>query len=294
VFVAATAGVAYLWATSELSAWLVIGTIVAASWNYNLLAMFLNTTTVRAGGGAEGRIEVRHGPLPYPIFRDQSVAATDVSQLYAVQEGGLFAVGANMKNGSKVTLVRPLVTADQAVFVEQQLERVMELVDYEVVGEVAFPAGVPVPGGKAASGGSAAAVLAPIIAVGAVAFVFFTMRTEVSGTLSASGPLGTWEFAADDCRSGQLDGFFGVSLTAKNGGGRRILLASDAVRGNLAIVMQASATPARTVIEGATCRRFDLTVTRTSTTINDVRVLDGNVTLVCDGLSGTVTFEGCH
>jgi hypothetical protein len=294
VFAAAAAGLVYLWTTSEISAWLVIGTLMVASWNYMLLSMFLNKTTVRAGGGAGGRIEVRHGPLPHPVFRHQSVAAADVSQLYAVREGSLFAVGADLKNGSKLTLVRPLVTADQAVFVEQQLERVIGLVDFEVPGEISFPAGVPGPGAKAASVGWAAAALGPVIAIGAVGLVFVITRTEVSGTLSAGGPLGTWEFAADDCRSGQLDGFFGVTLTAKNGAGRHIRLAADTVRGNLAIVEQPGATPARTVIEGSSCRRFDLTVTRTSTTINDVRALDGYALLDCDGLSGTVSFEGCH
>jgi hypothetical protein len=302
---AASAGVAYLWINADIGAPLIVGSLMLLFWSYALVTMFVNSTTVRAGGGLEGRIDVRHGPLPYLGWRNRSIAAAEVRQLYVAKYGLFFSVEAMLADGTTIPLVRPLVTADQALFVEQQLERVLGLADYPVVGEIDHPTPIPVAGAPLAAGGAYAAVLGPVIAIGAVGLALFMTRTEVSGSLSAGEDLGGWEFTPDDCGSGQLQGFFGVELTAKDAPGVRIRFAHDAVRGNLAIVEHVGprpgkvvpnglATSQRTTIASDGCRKFELTVARTNTSINDVRVVEGTANLDCDALSGSVTFAGCH
>ena len=64
---AAGACVAYLWLSFEPSVWLVLGTLLFLSWNYNLAAMFVNTTVISAD--ADG-VSVQHGPIPSLFARN--------------------------------------------------------------------------------------------------------------------------------------------------------------------------------------------------------------------------------
>ena len=64
--------------------------------------------------------------------------------------------------------------------------------------------------------------------------------------------------------------------------------------------MPSSASSCRAVpINESDCDVFKASVTRTNTTVNDIRKLDGSVTLDCtfkDGgtLKGKMSFDGCH
>lgn len=293
IFLALSSGAALLWAREGLGAWLVIGTIVLASWNYNLLTMFVNRTVIRAGRDS---VDVKHGPLPSVFFRPQSVPTRSVRQLFAAGQGGRFLVKAKLADGGETTLVWPLISAEQAIFIEQQLEHALGLVDYEVAGELgaSLPAAVGAPGGKAGSGGAVLALLVPAL-VGGILLLFFVMSaSEVTGSFTAKGKAGAWTFTPDDCRSGQLSGFSGVELSSSADPDRVIRLSRDAVRGNLVIVDARGASRPTLVLEAAACERLDMNVDRTSTSINDVWVVEGKATIACGDLAGEVTFAGCH
>lgn len=286
----AGAYVAYLWATLEPSAWLIAGTLFVLSWNYNLVAMFLNSTVITATSDG---ISVKHGPLPSLFARSANVASADLDQLYSAKWGSAFAVQVKLKSAAELRLVSPLITAEQAIFVEQTLERRLGITDFPVEGELGNESvSVDGPPPAGARSGPTLAVVIPLFVVGMLALFLFMASTDVAGRLQASDSLGTWSFQPDDCSSGQLEGFGGVSLTSSKDRGRVVRVIRDPVRGNLVVV--ASPGKPNYVISSETCPRLSIDVRRGNTNINDVWTQDGKVTLECQELSGTVTFAGCH
>lgn len=290
VLLAASGGVAFGWMQYGASVWLGFATLFVISWTHMLLSMFVNRTEIRVG---DGRIDVKHGPIPTLLYRNKSVSASDLRQLYAARFGAVFAVKAQLVDGSVEDLVRPLVTAEQALFVEQQLERVLGLVDFEVPGELGadYPAAVAGPGAKTA--GAGAALLIPLLIAGVVGLFLFVNSPTLEGSLTASGELGSWVFTPDDCSSGQRAGFSGVELSSSAHPSHRIRLMRDPVRGNL-VVIDDSSQSRPIVLDTDACRRLGLSVRQADTSINDVWVMEGSARLDCDQLSGSVTFDGCH
>lgn len=293
VFLALSGVAGFFWATDGYSVPLLLGTIVLTSWDYNLLTMFLNRTFIRAD---QRSIEVSHGPLPNLLFRPQSLPTPSVRQLFAVAEGGSFMVKAQLADGKETKVVWPLMSNEQAIFVEQQLERALGLVDFEVPGELnsALPAALAAPGEKGAAGGAALALIVPVTIAGALVMFFAMGASEVQGSLVAKGDTGTWTLTPDDCSSGQLSGFFGVELTSSAEPGKVVRLTRDPVRGNMLIVDEAGASRPKLVLDAAACERLNITVNRTSTSINDVWVVEGQASIACPGLTGDLTFSGCH
>ncbi len=285
--------VAFVWTQHGFSFWLVLGVLFVAWWTYMLATMFVNRTVVRA---QSGRVEVRHGPLPnLALARSATFEASRVRQLFAARRGAAFAVKAQLSDGSVVDVVAPLTSAEQAIFVEQQLERVLGLVDFAVEGELGagYPAAVGAAGGKAAKGGAALAFLGPVIIAVAVGIFFFAGSSTLEGSLTAKPELGGWVLSPDDCSSGQRQGFHGVELRSSADPSRRVRLVRDAVRGD-SVVVEESSPSRRTVLGPERCARFGLAIQQTNTSINDVWVMEGNASLDCDVLSGHVTFAGCH
>jgi hypothetical protein len=226
--------------------------------------------------------------------RNRSLEKRNIEQLYAATYGALFAVQAKLKGGHTLRLVAPLVTADQALFIEQELERALGLVDVAIAGELGSE-GVRLDGKSPAGARSGAflAVAAPLLLAGIPVLFFITAAsTEVTGRLQASGALGSWVFEPDDCVSGQREGFGGVVLTASKQPERVVRVVKDPVRGQLVVV--ASPQKPNHVLSRESCSRLDASAERTSTNINDIWVVDGKMTLECTDLSGSVTFEGCH
>lgn len=286
----AGAYVLYLWTALGPSVGLIVGTLFVLSWNYILAAMFLNTTEIAA---SRDGVSVKHGPLPSPFARDTAVARGQIEQLCAASNGAAFAVEARLTSGPPLRLVAPLVSADQALFVEQTLEQALGLADLAVDGELgqatAGSDGAPPAGARP---GAVLALLIPLLLVAGVALFVSLATPEVSGRLQAAGTLGTWTFEVDDCDSGQLEGFAGVILKSSAANGRVVRLVKDPVRGALVVV--ASPGAPNHVISPEACPGLELNVRRGNTSINDVWTQDGNVTLRCPDLSGSVTFEGCH
>ncbi len=115
-------------------------TAVGVGLAYFTLAGFLNTTTIRV---ARGMLRVVHQPLPW--FGSVAMPAGDVKQLYCREKVS------HGKNGTRVTyqlhavtrghrrqkLLSGLNDAEQALFVEQELERHLKIEDRPVRGELA-------------------------------------------------------------------------------------------------------------------------------------------------------------
>jgi hypothetical protein len=104
---------------------------------YQGLAGLLNRTHIRA---QEGRLTVRHGPVPWPGARDIDVR--ELTQLFvkevvhkAKSPTYTYDVCALVRDTGQVALLKGLPAPAQALFLEQQLESRLGIVDVEVEGE---------------------------------------------------------------------------------------------------------------------------------------------------------------
>jgi hypothetical protein len=288
---AASAGVARFWLVDGPSGWLVAATLFVLNWDFMVLAMFVNLTTIRA---TPAGVEVRHGPLPSLFGRNVRLGQSELKQLFVAQHGAAFAVKAQLADDSVKTLVAPLVSAEQALFVEQRLEKELGLVDFEVEGELGVSRELGADGEplKGARSGAAMALLVPMLVLGALGLFFVMTNTSVEGSLQGAGELGGWSFTPDDCVSGEREGFGGVVLTSDASAGRALRVVNDPVKGTLLVVVQ----PGRdnVVLDKAGCVTFDVRTVRSNTNVNDIWAIDGRVRVECPSLSGKLTFEGCH
>lgn len=106
---------------------------------YATLAGFINSTTVEIG---QGILRVAHGPLPWQ--GNQSLNTADVDQLYCTRsasksedsESLSYNVMVRTKTGRNVKLVSRLEDLDQALYIEQEIERHLGIADKAMSGEV--------------------------------------------------------------------------------------------------------------------------------------------------------------
>ena len=133
-----------------------------------------------------------------------------------------------------------------------------------------------------------------IAVVGAAVFALvFVFSSEVEGTLRLSdGSAPAVEFTPTRCRSGQLSGFFGVELYAEDVPDVIVRLMRDPLQGDLVSVERGGRAPL--VLKASDCESLTLELVRTSTTINDVRNVEGAATLACSAARGELKFSGCH
>lgn len=288
--VAGAAGVALMWQHEVEPRGLVIfATFFVTMYAVNLIPMFVNTTRVRV---ADGEVDVRHGPLPSLLFRNQRVSTANLKQLYAAKWGSLYEVGAELHDGSRVGLVRPVINEEQALYIEQAIEQHLGIVDVPVDAELDaanLPPGEPAPV-SAGAGGAIASVPLLMMAL-AVVIMSFVTASELEGSFTLRGALGDGTFTPTSCRSGQLQGFNGVELTAK-GSPLVVRVMRDPTRGTLIALEQGGQQPA--VIAPQTCKTLQVSVQRTSTNVNDVWGVRGSAVADCPDLQGTVTFDGCY
>ena len=290
IVTAATAFVAHGWTqVAEASAFLIIATIVVVSWDLRLLQMFVNATTITVTGD---RVRVRNGPMPSLLFKSHDVSASQLKQLYATKWGSVFEVGAELQDGSRMSLIRPLVTEEQALYVEQTLENQLGIVDFEVEGELEaanLPGGTPAP---VSSGAGGAIAVVPIIVGIALFAAFSAFSSSLEGSLKMSGELGDTTFTPDGCESGQLNGFFGAQLTSEASSSTIVRAIKDPAKGTMIAVEQGGKKPV--VFTPEQCKKLEVNVRRTNTSVNEVWVVEGHTSADCPGLQGTVKFDGCH
>ncbi|HEX8210007.1 MAG TPA: hypothetical protein VF584_07455 [Longimicrobium sp.] len=106
---------------------------------YFTAAMFVNATEVVV---ADGVLTVRHGPLPW--FGNRQIATDSLEQLYCEEHVSrtrngttvTYSVRARGRDGRMVKLVTGLPQRDQAMYIEQEVERHLGIADRHVSGQV--------------------------------------------------------------------------------------------------------------------------------------------------------------
>ena len=106
---------------------------------YAALAGFVNSTTVRIGKGV---LRIRHGPLPWLGNRD--LRGAEIDQLYCASKTSsskngtstTYDVRAVLRSGKTLHLLRGLTEVEQALYVEQRVERALGIKHLPEAGEV--------------------------------------------------------------------------------------------------------------------------------------------------------------
>lgn len=138
-------GFMIVWHTIALSmgAWFMscfglIHTGVGLFMIYYTTACFMNTTTIRVGNGS---LDVSSGPLPW--FGAVSLQSSAIKQLYCREKINRGKNGAHVTyevvaitNGQRKDLVSGLTDAEQALYIEQEVENHLGIEDTAVRGEL--------------------------------------------------------------------------------------------------------------------------------------------------------------
>lgn len=112
---------------------------VGVGLTYSTLAGFLNRTQVRL---EPGRLSIRHGPLPW--LGNQVLDSSELDQVFCRRRDSTGRHGTNvtyevraiMKGGKLIKLLSGLEDEDQALYLEQQIERRLGIADRAVPGEL--------------------------------------------------------------------------------------------------------------------------------------------------------------
>lgn len=106
---------------------------------YYVIAGYLNKTYIRVD---KSSIVTKDSPLPF--FRDKTLNASDIKQLYSKEKiaygrGGsstsyeVYAITNDRKN---IKLLTGLESSEQALFIEQEIENYLNIEDKKVKGEI--------------------------------------------------------------------------------------------------------------------------------------------------------------
>lgn len=106
---------------------------------YFTIASLFNTTRIAA---ERGELVVKHGPVPWAGAK--RLNASEVDQLFCKEKvsrskNGIrytYGVWTAMKDGSSAKIIAANLEMDQALFIEQQLEKALGIRDREVPGEL--------------------------------------------------------------------------------------------------------------------------------------------------------------
>lgn len=108
---------------------------------YYVIAVFINKTYVWV---SRREINIEHRPLRLPFYPNRTISASDLEQLFirkyvSSRTNGrpnyAFSVEARLKNGQDVSLVKRLGNADQAAYLEQQIEKFLNIDDKPIMEE---------------------------------------------------------------------------------------------------------------------------------------------------------------
>ena len=106
---------------------------------YTALAGWLNRTRITVD---QGRISVRHGPLPW--LGNKDLDGSTMKQLYSKEKisrgrnstSVTYEVHAITTNGRNEKLLSGLETSEQALYIEQEIERYLRIEDAPVRGQI--------------------------------------------------------------------------------------------------------------------------------------------------------------
>lgn len=112
---------------------------VGVGLTYYVLASFVNRTRVRVD---RGELSIRHGPVPFP--GNKTLSTSELTQFYCTESVRNQRRGYNVTydlnavhvDGSKIKLLGGLSEIEQALFLEQRLEKFLNIENERVPGEV--------------------------------------------------------------------------------------------------------------------------------------------------------------
>lgn len=149
-------------------------------------------------------------------------------------------------------------------------------------------------------------ILGAVFWIGLFVIIFsFDGCSSTEGTFHASGdPLGDFEFTPTQCKSGEHQSFFGVVLLGEDTSAGGLKLVKDPRDGDfIQIEVPGSCDVGGdnckvVTIDPDHCKRFDVDIRTTNTTVNDIRLLDGKLQLACTFPEGgrataDIEFESC-
>ncbi|MEM1319986.1 MAG: hypothetical protein AAGG75_06985 [Bacteroidota bacterium] len=108
---------------------------------YYLLTSFINTTYITVN---DYRIHIEHRPLKVPFYPDKDINIDDIKQLFVDKyvssttngnKNYSYALSAVLRNGRRVKLLKGMQDAQQAQYIEQEVEAFLDIPDEEVKGE---------------------------------------------------------------------------------------------------------------------------------------------------------------
>ena len=107
--------------------------------SYQAIAGWFNSTHIKVG---HDYITVRHRPFPY--IGNKTINASDIKQLYSKEKVSrnedntsiTYEVHAITHSGKNVKVVRGLDASEQALFIEQEIEKYLGIKDSPVKGEL--------------------------------------------------------------------------------------------------------------------------------------------------------------
>ncbi len=108
---------------------------------YYILSSLFNVTYISV---TPKEVQVEHTPLPNPFRPGRTLSANQMEQVYVKkyasgktngQPNWMFAVEVILKNQASVRLVGGLKTADYGLFIEQEIERFLDISDRKVQEE---------------------------------------------------------------------------------------------------------------------------------------------------------------
>lgn len=110
---------------------------------YYLLCKYFNKTTFRV---TRNYLTTEHSPFPIPFYGAKDVEVSEIDQLYCKEYVShsqnkqpiyAYAVYLITKGGKEVKVLKGLSTPQQALYIEQEVEKFLGLVDRKVRGELA-------------------------------------------------------------------------------------------------------------------------------------------------------------
>ncbi|MEJ7603024.1 MAG: hypothetical protein WKG01_34375 [Kofleriaceae bacterium] len=129
----------------------------------------------------------------------------------------------------------------------------------------------------------------------------------VSGRMESKGELGDWVMDKGLCYSGENEKYFGALAVGPDESGIAIKLVKDPTKGWQVMVNNATTCAgsgaekskcSSVVLNPEHCKKLEADVVTTNMTINNVKVVNGKVTLDCavgtSTIRGELTLDHCH
>jgi hypothetical protein len=129
---------------------------------------------------------------------------------------------------------------------------------------------------------------------------------QATGHLEAKGVLGDWTLESGKCYSGQRQQYYGAIAYGADDTGIAVKLVKDPIEGWTVVVNQAPTCAKQAeaggckakVVARNDCKTFDVAVSNTNTTINNIKEVEGHANLDCTTadyeLHGKLAFDSCH